>query len=374
MGEVLLQSRMIRGVFGNCCLAGETMSAKVSVWWYGAGVAAFLVLGLSCASPSAQDAQFFRIGAAATSGTFFEVGGVIASAISKPAGSPPCEHGGNCGVPGLVAVTQATQGSVDNLRMVAAGQIESGIAQSDIAGWAYAGTGIFAANGSMKRLRAIASLFPENVQLAVHRYGAIRTLADLKGKHVSLGQMGSGTLADARVVLAAAGLTEKDMTAEYLRPGVAAANVRDGTLDGFFLIGGAPVPAIRELAATTPIRLIPIDDEVLSRMTESSGSYRRSVIPAGTYPGIDTETPSIGFNALWIVSADVSDDLIYAITKALWNEATQRLLDAHNQIGKQVRFEDALEGLSVPLHPGAKRFYREAGLPVEDDAPLGKRN
>jgi TRAP transporter TAXI family solute receptor len=363
---------MIHGVFGNCCLTGETMSARLGVWWCGPGVAAVFVLGLLWASPSAQEAQFFRIGAAATSGTFFEIGGVIASAISKPAGSPPCEHGGNCGVPGLVAVTQATQGSVENLRLVAAGQIESGIAQSDIASWAYAGTGIFAADGPMKQLRAIANLFPENVQVVVHGDSAIRTLADLRGKHISLGQMGSGTLADARVVLAAAGLTEKDMTAEYLRPGVAAANVKDGTLDGFFLIGGMPVPAIRELAATTPIRLIPIDDDALSRMKKSSNSYRRSVIPAGTYPGIDTETPSIGFNALWIVSAEASDDLIYAITKALWNEATQRLLEAHNRIGKQVRLGDALEGLAVPLHPGAKRFYREAGLPVEDDAPLGK--
>src|SRR2546430_773564 len=154
---------MIHGVFGNCCLTGETMSAKFGVWWCGPGVAAAFVLGVLWASPSAQQAQFFRIGAAATSGTFFEVGGVIASAISKPAGSPACEHGGNCGVPGLVAVTQATQGSVENLRLVAAGQIESGIAQSDIAGWAYAGTGIFAAEGAMQRLRSIASLFPENV-------------------------------------------------------------------------------------------------------------------------------------------------------------------------------------------------------------------
>jgi TRAP transporter TAXI family solute receptor len=155
------------------------------------------------------------------------------------------------------------------------------------------------------------------------------------------------------------------MTAEYLRPGVAAANVKDGTLDGFFLIGGVPVPAIRELAATTPIRLIPIDDDALSRMKESSNSYRRSVIPAGTYPGIDTETPSIGFNALWIVSAEASDDLIYAITKALWNEATRRLLDAHNQIGKQVRVEDAL-GCSA-AHRG--RWFWETGLPVEMMCP-----
>jgi hypothetical protein len=338
-------------------------------------VAAIFVLGLLLGrvSPSAQEGQFFRIGAAATSGTFFEIGAVIASAISKPAGSPPCERGGNCGVPGLIAVTQATQGSVENLRMVAAGQIESGIAQSDIVSWAYAGTGIFAAEGPMKNLRAVASLFPESLQLVVRSDSAVQTLADLRGKHISLGQPASGTLADARVVLAAAGLTEKDVMPEYLRPGVAAASVKDGTLDGFFIIGGVPVPAIRDLAAETQVRLIPVEDDVLAKMRESSTSYRRSVIPSGTYSGITVETPSIGFDALWIVSADASDELIYAITKSLWNDATQRLLAAREPIGKQVRLEDALDGISVPLHPGATRFYREAGLPVDQTGVLGKR-
>ena len=97
------------------------------------------------------------------------------------------------------------------------------------------------------------------------------------------------------------------------------------------------------------------------------------MIPAGTYPGVSVETPSIGFNALWIVSADAADELIYDITKALWSEASRRLLDAHDPIGKQVRLADALEGFTVPLHPGAKRFYREAGLPVDEDGVFGKR-
>jgi TRAP transporter TAXI family solute receptor len=351
------------------------MFARLGVWSCGPVAAAVFVLGLLLGrvSPSAQEGHFFRIGAAATSGTFFEIGAVIASAISKPTGSPPCEHGGSCGVPGLVAVTQATQGSVENLRMIAAGQIESGIAQSDIVSWAYAGTSIFAADGPLKSLCAIASLFPESLQLVVRDDSAIRRLTDLRGKRISLGQPASGTIADARVVLAAAGLTEKDMRAEYLRPGMAAANVKDGTLDGFFIIGGTPVPAIRDLAAETPIRLIPVEDDILAKMRESSTSYRRSVIPSGTYPGISVETPSIGFDALWIVSADAPDDLIYAITKALWNDATQRLLEARDPLGKQVRLQDALDGLSIPLHPGAKRFYREAGLPVDQNGVLGKR-
>jgi TRAP transporter TAXI family solute receptor len=352
------------------------MSVRFGTRWSGPGGAAIFIVALLCglASPTAQEVQFFRIGAAATSGTFFEIGGAIASAISKPAGSPPCEYGGNCGVPGLVAVTQATQGSVENLRMVASGQIESGIAQSDIAGWAYAGTGVFSADGPLKSLRAIASLFPESLQLVVDGGSPIQSLADLKGRRISLGQIGSGTLVDARIVLAAGGLTEKDMAAEYLRPAVAAANIKEGTLDGFFLIGGVPVPAIRELAAAAPVRLIPIGHDVLSKLKERSSSYRRSVIPGGTYPGIAAETPTIGFNALWVVSTEASDDLIYAITEALWNEATQRLLEAHNPIGRQVRFENALQGLTIPLHPGAKRFYRKIGLPVEDDGSPGKRD
>jgi uncharacterized protein len=336
--------------------------------------AAFVVLGLlwRTTPACAQETQFFRIGAAATAGSFFEIGGVLASAISKPADSLPCEEGGNCGVPGLVAVAQATQGSVENLRMVVSDQIESAIAQSDIVSWAYAGTGIFAGEGPMKKLRAIASLFPESLHLVVPVAGPIQTLADLKGRQISLGQTGSGTLADARVVLAASGLTEKDLSPEYLRSGTAAANLSEGTLEGFFLIGGVPIPAVRGLAAAVPIHLVPIPDDVLATMQQRYGPYHRSVILADTYPGVGVATPTVGFHALWVVSADASEDLIYAITKALWNEATQRLLDAHDPIGKHVQLKHALDGLSLPLHPGAKRFYREAGFIVEDDAPPGK--
>jgi uncharacterized protein len=316
--------------------------------------------------------RFFRIGAAATAGSFFEIGGVLASAISKPADSLPCEEGGSCGVPGLVAVAEATQGSVENLRMVASKRIESGIAQSDVASWAFAGTGVFADEGPLKKLRTIASLFPESLHVVVRAAGPIQTLADLKGRRISLGQTGSGTLADARIVLAASGLTEQDLSSEYLRSGTAAADLADGSLDGFFLIGGVPIPAVRVLAAIMPIRLLPIPDDVLSKMQEKYGPYVRSIIPAETYPGVGVATPTVGFHALWIVSADASDDLIFAITKALWNKATQRLLDTHDPIGRDVRLEHALDGLTVPLHPGALRFYREAGLPVAISGLPGK--
>src|SRR5215470_18598527 len=134
---------------------------RIQLW------AALLTLGVLWRTASAEETRFFRIGAAATAGSFFEIGGILASAISKPADSLPCEQGGSCGVTGLVAVAQATRGSVENLHMVAENQIESGIAQSDVVSWAYGGTGIFAGEGPIKKLRAIASLFPESLHLVV---------------------------------------------------------------------------------------------------------------------------------------------------------------------------------------------------------------
>jgi uncharacterized protein len=359
------------------CLAtavspGETMLSGPGRCYRTPMAVVVIVLGMIGQIASAEETRFFRIGAAATAGSFFEVGGVLASAISKPTDSLPCEQGGSCGIPGLVAVAQATQGSVENLRMVASDQIESGIAQSDVVSWAYSGTGIFAGESPMRNLRAIASLFPESLHLVVPAAGSIETLADLKGKRISLGQPESGTLVDARLVLAAAGLNEGDLQPEYFRSGTAAANLADSVIEGFFLIGGVPIPAIRALAATMPVRLVPIGDEVFSKMQEKYGPYHRSVIPADTYPGVGVATPTVGFHALWVVSADAPDDLIYKITKTLWNKATHRLLKAHDPIGKRVRLEDALEGLSVPLHPGAQRFYREAGLFLNDRAPGGE--
>jgi uncharacterized protein len=313
----------------------------------------------------AQEPRFFRIGTAATGGSFFEIGGIVAGAISGPTEGPSCGRGGSCGVPGLVAVAQATPGSVENLRLINAGQIESGFAQADLAGWAYNGQNLFAEAGPQQRLRAIASLFPSAAHLVVTADSPIRSLADLGGKSIAIGEGGSGSAAAAAVVLKAAGYGPHDPIRRNLRPGPSAAELKAGTLDAWFLVGGYPVPAIRELAATTPIRLVPIEGEIVDKLKGDFTFYRITDIPAGTYPTIDTPVPSFGFSALWLVNSDVAPDLVYAITKSLWNPATVKLLSAHDPIGKQIRLDRALDGLSVPLHPGAARFYREAGLPID---------
>lgn len=338
--------------------------------WRGLVCASLLFCALLYAAAAAEEAHFFRIGTAATGGSFFEIGGLVASAISGPASGPACGRGGSCGVRGLVAVAQATPGSIENLRLINSGQIESGFAQADLAGWAYNGDNLFAESGPLRRLRVIASLFPEAAHLVVRADSPIHSIADLKGKTVSLGESGSGSAADATVLLAAAGFGADDPKRKNLRPGPAAEELKEGTLDAFFLVGGYPVPVIRDLAAAMPIRLVPLEGAFVDKLRKTFAFYRNTEIPAGSYPGIDSDTPSLGFSALWLVNAEVDPDLVYAITQSLWNPATAPLLAALDPIGKRVRLERALDGLSVPLHPGAERFYREKGMPVAGTAPV----
>lgn len=345
------------------------------------------MLGGTALAATLDELQFFRIGTAATTGTYFQIGGVLASALSRAPGTRDCEHGGSCGVAGLVAVAQATQGSVQNVMAVSGGQLEAALAQSDITYWAYVGaspaqhrcgngkeeasirnTGIGALKGKpLKNLRAIASLYPEDVHIVVPAESPIKSLRELKGKRVALGEPESGTLADARLVLDAAGLSECEMKAEYLRLPEAADALAQGRIDAFFMVSGYPVPAITDVAATVPTRLLPIPRDVVDRLTRKFGFMGADTIPGGSYPNIDEATPTVSTKALFIVREDVAEDLVYAITKALWSDATRRLLETAHPVGKRIKLINAIEGVAIPFHPGAARFYREAGMKLPPD-------
>ena len=218
--------------------------------------------------------------------------------------------------------------------MIDRGDIESGFAQADLAGWAYDGVKLFADGGPLRELRAIGSLFPAMAHLVVRADSPIRSLADLKGKTVAVGEAGSGSAADAAVLFEAAGLG--DVVQKNLRPGPGAAEVKDGTLDAMFIAGGYPVPAVRDMAASMPIRLIPIEGDTIDALKKHFGRYQVTSIPAGAYPGVDTPTPTVGFSVLWLVNSRADPDLVYAITKSLWNSATTKLLSAIEPIGSRV--------------------------------------
>lgn len=326
-----------------------------------------LVFGLAAllsdsgAAATAQQSGYFRIGTANTTGTYFQVGAVLASAISAPAALPNCQPGGTCGVPGLVAVALATRGSVENVQMLALGQLDSALVQADIASWAFHGTHLYA-NKPVAGLRAIAALFPESIHIIVRRDGPIRSLRDLKHRHVSLGEKESGTLAVSRLLLDAAGLKEHELKPEYLGLAEAAAELSSGTLDAFFLIGGVPLPAVTDLASTTPIRLLPITGDMAQKLPARDPLLTPTTVQAGAYPDVDEETPTVAVNAIWAVTAAATDELIYQITKALWNDATQRLIALRQPTVGRMTLANALDGVDIPLHPGAERFYREAGV------------
>jgi len=309
----------------------------------------------------AQDLKFFTIGTGGTAYTYYPVGGVIANAISKPPGSRECGKGGSCGVDGLIASAVSSRGSVDNVNAIISGLRNSGFAQSDVAFWAYTGTGTMEGKEPATDLRTIAALFEEHIHLVALADSGINSVADLKGKRVSLDEPGSGTYVDANLILEANGLSAGDLTAEALKGNAAAEALRNGKIDAFFVVAGYPTGAIVELAAAADIKIVPIDGAGAAALTDKYGFFASSDIPAGTYEGVDAVS-TVAVGAQWFTSAKEDEELIYNITKALWNDESRKLLDVGHAKGKTITTDTALNGIGVPLHAGAARFYKEAGL------------
>lgn len=291
--------------------------------------------------------KFFRIGTGGTAGTYYPVGGMIANAISTPT---------------IVASAVATNGSVANVNAIVSGESESGFSQADVATWAYTGTGVYEGKGKVDTLRAIANLYPESVHLVVKKGLGVKSPADLKGKRVSLDEPGSGTLVNAKAILAAYGVGEKDIKPEYLKPNQAGEKLRDGSVDAFFFTGGYPAGAISELAAAGGgIELVPIVGPQADKLRGELKFFAADEIPAGTYKDIPA-TKTLAVGAQWVTSSKIDNQLVYDVTKALWSDKTRAVLDAGHAKGKSIRKETALAGLGIPLHPGAEKFYKEAGL------------
>ena len=307
------------------------------------------------------DLSFFTIGTGGTAYTYYPVGGMIANAISKPPGSRECGKGGSCGVDGLIASAVSSRGSVDNVNAIISGLRNSGFAQSDVAYWAYTGTGTMEGKEPAKDLRTIAALFEEHIHLVTLKKSKIKSVKDLKGKKVSLDEPGSGTYVDALLILEANGLSEKDVQAEALKGNAATDALRNGKVDAIFVVAGYPTGALVELASSVSIKLIPIDGAGAKKLTDKHGFFSQSSIPEGTYEGVKS-TSTVAVGAQWFTSAKEDNDLIYNITKALWNAESRKLMDVGHSKGKTITPDTALAGVGVPLHPGAERFYKEAGL------------
>ncbi|HYW33746.1 MAG TPA: TAXI family TRAP transporter solute-binding subunit [Candidatus Bathyarchaeia archaeon] len=332
----------------------------------GAGLAALGVASVGSRSALAQEVRYFRIGTGETGGSLFVLGGVIAAVVSNPPGSRACDEGGSCGVPGLIATAETTAGSVENVRSVAAGQMDSGLSQADVAYWAYTGKDIFAKGGSVASLRAIANLYQESVHVVVRRDSGLRQIGDLKGKRVGLGPKDSGNLVTARFVLRAYGLTEKRLHVDYGDLGSTAAKLEQGKLDAFIAVGATPLPPIDDLAQRVPLALLPITDGKIADLRRGYSFLSVDIIPADTYQGV-AQTSTVGIGVIWLVAASLDENLVFQLTQALWNKANRRLLDETGSLGRQVLPGSALQAVPIPIHPGAQRFYAQMSQPPATD-------
>jgi hypothetical protein len=331
-------------------------------------MAVLLAVGAFIARPAMCDEpRFIRIGTGSTGGTYFPVGGLIANAISNPPGSMDCQYGGSCGVPGLVASAVSTEGSAENVVAVGNGSMELALAQADVADFAYHGEKPFDTLAGADRVRAITMLFPEQLHIVIRQDSGIKSGKDMRGKRISVGAENSGTIVSAKAVLRGFGLgldTLKVITENIDR---SSDLLIEGTLDGVFMLGGYPVNAIQHLASTIDVGLLSIPPDVIEELEAKYPFFTQAIIPADTYSGVpETETVSMG--AMLITSAAVDESFVYAVTRALWDPRNRKILDSGHRNARLIRLETAFRGLTIPLHPGAERYYAEIGmLPTIDN-------
>ncbi len=288
------------------------------------------------------------MGTGGTSGTYYGYGGILGNQIKTTAG--------------VTVNVVSTDGSKANILGIATGNYQLGTVQSDVMAYAWEGSRTFEEDGKVDSFRVIGGLYAEAVQL-VTMDPAIKSVADLKGKRVSIGAAGSGVYFNAVDVLAAAGMTEKDIVPQYQSFADSADALKDKKIDAAFIVAGAPTPAIQELCTSADAYLVPIDGDIADKLMESSPYYTTYKIPAKTYDGQDEDVTTVTVKATLIVSASASEDDVYNITKAIFDNA-DAITKAHAK-GAELSLENATDGMTAPFHAGAAKYFAEKGITVE---------
>lgn len=302
---------------------------------------------------------FFRIGTGPTAETLYAFGAAIAAGISRPPGGSPCDQGGICGVPGLIAVAQSKGGSIENLESLADDEVESALVHADMAYWAYNAAGPFKHRPPFTSLRVIANLTPVMMHVAVRADSDIQSFDDLRGRAVSLGPSGSGTVSNALLLLRTHGIPLEDLRPHFLHPGPASDALASGEIDALFEIGGAPIEALAALAERRPIRLLPIDGYEARQMQSLYPFLRDGEIRGDLYKGVPpTATLSLGVQ--WVTRSEQPAELIEAIARALWSGPSKELYLIDNPQSRFPTVEEAAQETAVPFHAGAKTYYDQA--------------
>ena len=296
---------------------------------------------------TAKQTYTIKIYTGGTGGTYYPLGTKLAELLNKYSD-------------GLIQATAVTSGaSVANAQALAAGDAQVIFIQNDIAYYAYKGLYMFKDN-PVENIRGIATLYPETIQIVVRADSGIKTLNDLAGKKVAIGAQGSGTAVNAEQILKAAGLWDK-ITPVYADFKQAAQQLKLGQVDAAFLTAGTPTSAVVELAATTPVNLVEIPDEILNKLHEEGYKfYVRVIVPKDTYNGMTSDVKTLAVKAMLACDKNLPDEVVYTITKILF-EHLDELKQAHKK-AEMISLNKALDGMSIPLHPGAEKYYKEKGV------------
>ena len=305
-----------------------------------------LVTAIMLASCSKNAKKDYILATGGTGGTYYPFGGAIANIW-------------NTKIENMNVTAQATGASAENLRLINKGEAEYAIVQNDVMDYAYNGTDLFAGE-KLANIMTIGTLYPEVVQIAVSKDSGIKSVADFKGKRISVGDAGSGVEFNAKQIMEGYGLTFDDIKKSNLSFKESAEGIQNGTLDGCFVTAGVPNAALQELAFTAGLTLVPVDGEAAKKICEKYGYYTQTTIPGGTYKGTDDDTPALAIKATLAVSSKLDEQTVYEMTKALF-ENLDELATAHAK-GKEVSAKAAVTGVSVPFHPGAKKYFKEIGL------------
>ena len=318
------------------------ISTVKKVFAAGAVLAAAAVLFTGCnGNADVEGKKFLNIGTGGTAGTYYPIGGAIAEVLNKE-------------IPGMSASAQSTGASVANINMLSDGEVDLATVQNDIAYYAAHGTEMFQ-DKKVDGLQGIASLYPETCQFVTLKSSGIKSLAELKGKRIAVGAVGSGVEANVRQILAAYGVTYSDIDAQYLSFAEGASALKDGNVDVAVLTAGYPTASVQDIAAQNPVRLLPVEGKAADALIAQYPFYTKTVIPAGTYAGFDQEVPSVAVMAMLVAGQTVNDDLGYCVTKAIFSNLDR--LQAAHAVGKQIAKDTAKTGMSLPMNAGAEKYF-----------------
>ncbi len=255
---------------------------------------------------------------------------------------------------------QSTGASKANIQLIDAGEVDMAIVQNDVMDYAYNGTDLFLNDGAVTSFSAMAAVYAEVVQIVANPSSGITSIADLKGKNVSVGDAGSGVEFNAKQILEAYGITFEDINKQNLSFSASADAYKDSKIDAFFCTAGAPTNAIMDLVTSKDISILTIDEDIAKTLMASYPFYTVYDIPGGTYSGVDEDVRTLAVKATFIVSDDLDEDTVYNMTKALF-ENKEEITSAHAK-GKELNEDYAVAGISIPFHKGAEKYFREVGV------------